>query len=63
MKLKLGKFEVTHVDGKVEVQVSTTAGPHLSGPGYGSAKVELERIDAIKLRNWLNDFITGVYNE
>lgn len=56
MKLQLGKIEVSEDDGKAVMKVSQSIG------GI-SATVELQRIEAIKLRNWLNNYINGEFDE
>lgn len=52
MKIQLGKLQVSIEDGKVTIKVSQSIG------GI-SAVVDLDRLEAIKLRNYLNQYING----
>ncbi len=58
MKLKLGKFEITEENGKCSIVISTTVGSK-----FQQAQTELEKIEAVKLRNWLNSYINGNADE
>jgi hypothetical protein len=52
MKIQLGKLEISIENGKVSIKVSQSIG------GI-SALVDLDRNEAIKLRNYLNKYING----
>lgn len=54
MKLQLGKFEIESSGDSVKITVNTTLGNKVN-----LATITLTRFEAIRVRNWLNDFING----